>query len=152
MAAKLATKKRLYLTKYQLFRSHPNKRFFLWKSMFFVIYLASIHVFWRLFGTHLRFLALIWHPFTFFVAYLAPIYVFCRLFSTHLRFCRLFGTYLRFCRLIICPDSRFLILETPEEINIIRVTLNELDTLVHIRLNIIFIGDPWLDLPLRNLK
>ena len=132
MAAKLATKKRLYLTKYQLFRSHPNKRFFLLKSMFFVIYLTSVHVFWRLFGTHLRFLALIWHPFTFFVAYLAPIYV----------FCRLFGTHLRFCRLIICPDSRFLILETPEEINIIRVTLNELDTLVHIRLNIIFIGDP----------
>ena len=121
MAAKLATKKRLYLTKYQLFRSHPNKRFF-YES--------------------LCFLSFIWHPFTFFGAYLAPIYVFCRLFSTHLRFCRLFGTYLRFCRLIICPDSRFLILETPEEINIIRVTLNELDTLVHIRLNIIFIGDP----------
>ena len=86
MAAKLATKKRLYLTKYQLFRSHPNKRFFyeslcflsfIWHPFtFFGAYLAPIYVFWRLFGTHSRFLALIWHPFTFFVAYLAPIYVF----------------------------------------------------------------------------
>ena len=95
----------------------------------------KVYVFCHLFGTHSRFLALIWHPFTFFVAYLTSIHVFCHLFGYHSRVLSLiwhpftfFVAYLApihaFLALIWHPftlfwrlfgtHSRFLVLESPE--------------------------------------
>ena len=77
----------------------------------------KVYVFCHLFGTHSRFMALIWHPFTFLVAYLTSIHVFCHLFGYHSRvlsliwhpftFWRLFGTHSRFFGAYLAPIHVF---------------------------------------------